>query len=224
MRLLPGRLQHLDDLRLDRDVERGRRLVRDEHARVVGDRHRDHRALAHPTGELVRMLIDTALRIRNPDELEQLHGALPRVVLAPVRVVREHRLGDLVTDGQDRVQRRHRVLEDHRHVAAADLAKPLLPQLQQVLTLEDRLALGDPGARAQPEDGQHRDALAGARLADDAEHLARLEVVGDVRDCLDDAVLGLELDCQIANRENRIRHELSAESGRARRACRRRRS
>ena len=77
---------------------------------------------------------------------------LPAGVLAHARVVRHHRLGDLVADRQHRVQRRHRVLEDHRHVAAADLAELLLRQLQQVLALEDRLALRDPGRRRQPED------------------------------------------------------------------------
>ena len=71
-------LMHLDDLRLDGDVERGRRLVGDEHARVVGHRHRDHRALAHPARELVRVLIDAPLGERDADALEQLDRALPR--------------------------------------------------------------------------------------------------------------------------------------------------
>ena len=94
--------------------------------------------------------------------------------------------------------------------------------LQQVLALVDRLTLRDPALRRETEDREHRDALARAGLADDPEHLARHQVVADVGDRLDDSVLGLELDCQIANRENRVRHELSAASGRARRAGRRR--
>ncbi len=79
------RLQHLDDLRLDRHVERGRRLVGDEHARVVRDRHRDHRALAHAARELVRVLVDTALGVRDADELEQLDRALPRRAVGSCR-------------------------------------------------------------------------------------------------------------------------------------------
>ena len=46
----------LEDLRLDRDVERRRRLVGDQHVGPVRDRHRDHRALAHAARELVRVL------------------------------------------------------------------------------------------------------------------------------------------------------------------------
>ena len=48
-------LEQLQDLRLDHDVERGRRLVADHDRRVAGERHRDHRALAHPAGQLVRV-------------------------------------------------------------------------------------------------------------------------------------------------------------------------
>ncbi len=39
--------QQLQDLRLDRHVERGRRLVGDQKRRLADQRHRDHRALAH---------------------------------------------------------------------------------------------------------------------------------------------------------------------------------
>ena len=45
VRLLLGGLEHLDHLRLDRHVERSRRLVGDQELRLVRDRHRDHRAL-----------------------------------------------------------------------------------------------------------------------------------------------------------------------------------
>src|SRR5262245_36190838 len=43
---------NLEDLRLDGDVERGRRLVGNQHLRVAGERHCDHRALAHAAGKL----------------------------------------------------------------------------------------------------------------------------------------------------------------------------
>ena len=40
--------QEIEDLRLNRHVERGRRLVGDHELRLAGQRHRDHRALPHP--------------------------------------------------------------------------------------------------------------------------------------------------------------------------------
>ena len=47
----------LEDLRLDRHVEGGRRLVGDEQLRLAGERHRDHDALAHAARQLVRVLL-----------------------------------------------------------------------------------------------------------------------------------------------------------------------
>ena len=46
--------EHLEDLRLHGDVERGGRLVADQQVGIVGDRDRDHHALAFATGQLVR--------------------------------------------------------------------------------------------------------------------------------------------------------------------------
>ena len=57
--------QQVEDPRLDRHVERRRRLVGDQHLRVAGERHRDHHALPHPARELVRVLVDAPLRGRD---------------------------------------------------------------------------------------------------------------------------------------------------------------
>ena len=48
----------VEDLRLHGDVERGGRLVGDQQLRVADQRHRDHRALPHAAGELVRVVVD----------------------------------------------------------------------------------------------------------------------------------------------------------------------
>ena len=96
VRLLLRRPEHLHDLRLDRDVERRRRLVGDEDSRLVRDRHRDHRALAHPARELVRVLVDSTLGERHADELEQRDRSLGRLLVAHPGVVRLDRFRDLV--------------------------------------------------------------------------------------------------------------------------------
>jgi hypothetical protein len=44
-------VQKRKDLRLDRDVERRRRLVRDQELRLARERHRDHHALPHAARE-----------------------------------------------------------------------------------------------------------------------------------------------------------------------------
>ena len=48
-------LEKLEDLRLNRDVQGGRRLVRDQQIRLIGERHGDHHALTLAAGHLVRI-------------------------------------------------------------------------------------------------------------------------------------------------------------------------
>ena len=55
-------LQQCQDLRLHGDIERGGRLVRDQEVRLVGERHRDHDALALPARELMRIAREPAFR------------------------------------------------------------------------------------------------------------------------------------------------------------------
>ena len=47
--------QQFENLRLDGDVERSGRLVGDQQRRLVANAHRQHHALAHAAGELVRI-------------------------------------------------------------------------------------------------------------------------------------------------------------------------
>ena len=124
-------LHQFEDLRLDRHVERGRRLVGDDQLRVAGDRDRDHDPLAHPARQLVRVLLEPAHRIGDADQPQQLDGAPLRRRAVGAAMLLEG-LGDLPADRQHRVQRGHRLLKDHADVAAAHLAHLLVGKLQQV--------------------------------------------------------------------------------------------
>ncbi len=119
----------LEDLRLDRHVERGRRLVSDQDARVAGQRHRDHHALAHSTRELVRVGVDPLPRARDTDLVEEPDRPVARHGFGDV-LVGPDLLDDLVADLVDRIERGHRVLEDHRDVVAADSLQLLLARGQ----------------------------------------------------------------------------------------------
>ena len=71
-----------EDLRLDRHVERRRRLVGDQKLRVVGERHGDHHALAHAAGHLVRIGAQALLGRGNAHLLEHVERPLPGLGLA----------------------------------------------------------------------------------------------------------------------------------------------
>ena len=127
-----------------------------------------------------------------------------------------HLLGDLPADGVDRRQRRHRVLEDHRDLAAADVPQLALRQAEQLAALvDDRAFDHGVGIVDQAHDAQQRDGLARAGFADDAEDLALADVERDVVDGAHQAVLGAEGDAQIADLEHasgipdaRIEHDI----------------
>src|SRR3546814_3677415 len=102
----------LEDLRLDGHVERRSGLVGDEHGGIAGQADGDHHPLPHAPGQLVWVAAQPRPGGGDPDELEQLRGAVVGGSSSQSHVGLE-RLRDLATDGEHRVQRRHRVLEHH---------------------------------------------------------------------------------------------------------------
>ena len=74
----------IEDLRLHRDVERGRRLVGDQQRGIAGQRHGDHRALAHAARQLVRIAVDGFVGLGDVDLGQQLDGAWPAPRALPI--------------------------------------------------------------------------------------------------------------------------------------------
>ncbi len=134
--------EQVHHLRLDGDVQRRDRLVRDDQVGAEGQRHRDHDALAHSAGELVRIAAHPLPGRGDADPLHQLQGPAAGLLTGHPLVDLEH-LPELRTDGEDRVQRGQCVLEDHRHLRAAEPAPLVLAQGEQIAPLEDDLAAGD---------------------------------------------------------------------------------
>ena len=118
-----------EDLRLDGHVQRGGRLVSNQEPRIAGERHRDHHALAHAAGELVRIVARAALR-RGDAYLAQhfdrlvapSFGEIFRWRAAPRRPGRLRKGG---------IQRGHRLLKDHRELVAAQVAHAPLGALSR---------------------------------------------------------------------------------------------
>ena len=64
--------EEIEDLSLDRDVESGGGFVRDEELRAVDEGHGDEDALALTAGELVGVVVDAALGLRQGDVVHGL--------------------------------------------------------------------------------------------------------------------------------------------------------
>jgi hypothetical protein len=88
--------------------------------------------------------------------------------------VQQEDLAQLPADGVHRIQRGHRLLEDHADAGAADALHLLRRQGREVEPVEQHLAALDAAhrLRQQAHDGEGGHALAAAGFADDAEGAA----------------------------------------------------
>ncbi len=104
----------------------------------------------------------------------------------------EHFL-DLRPGSVHRIQGRRGLLKDHRDVLAAQSPYFGLLHLGQVAAGEQDLTTDDrTGMTDQPHHRQRRHRLAAARLADQAQHLAPVDVQVDCVHCVHHAVAGVE--------------------------------
>jgi hypothetical protein len=113
-------------------------------------------------------------------------------------------LTDLLADGVVRRERRQGVLEDHRDLVAAQFLHAGPGGADQLVAVQPDLATDRGVLRVvQAEHGQVGHRFAGAGLADDAQRGALLHVEGEPVHGVDDAVLGMEVDGQVTDGEER---------------------
>jgi hypothetical protein len=163
-----------EDLRLDRDVER--------RGRLVGDQHRGPQDSAMAIITRWRMPPDSSCgysrragRLGDVHQAQHLGRALQRLP-AVMPLMQRDRLGKLLADGQHRIERGHRLLEDHRDLVAADLAHLGSLSFEQVAALVTGC---EPPPKRAGGIGSRRMIDSEVTLLphpdspDDAEHLAR---------------------------------------------------
>ncbi len=143
---------------------------------------------------MVRVAAQRRIRVGDPHLGEQVNGPPPRVAPCHAQVVPQM-LRQLVLDAQHRVKRRRRVLEHHRHLAAADLTHSRRVKREEVDTVEHGAAAGARATWQQTQQRQSRHGLAAATLAGQTEHLAGLQLEAHAID-----------DVHLANVDPQIRH------------------
>src|SRR5262249_15518303 len=100
--LLPQRHEQVDDLRLDRDVERRHRLVADHELRANRERAGDAETLALPAGELM-WIAPLVTGIEADPAQEIVEERIERV--APHEAMNPRRLAHDLAHGQARIER-----------------------------------------------------------------------------------------------------------------------
>jgi hypothetical protein len=189
--------EQVKDLRLSSHVQCGGRLVRDQEPRPQDERHRDHHALAHSARELMGERPQSLLRVGDSHVLQRLDRAAARVLPADP-FVRTDDGGELVSDGEDGVERGHGVLEDHGDLLPPHATHLALIELQQGAAVQSEDAVVDPPVAAEEsERAEEGDGLAGPGFADHAEGLPRAHREAHATDRGDRPVLRLEAHVQV---------------------------
>ena len=134
------------DLRLDRHVQRRRRLVRNQKRRFAAKRHGDHDALAHAAGKGMRIFFHDAVGIGHPDPPKDLLRPFFRLFFGKMKMPPDA-LRNLVPDRKYRIQGSQGILKDHGQAVSAHLVQLLfahgkqIPVIKQDRTVNDGPAL-----------------------------------------------------------------------------------
>ena len=171
--------QEIENLRLDGDIKRGRRLVGDQQARLARERHGDHHPLLHAAGKLKRIFDQTARRIGDADRLQEFQRPRLRRRADQPAMLLQH-FADLPADGQHRVEAGGRLLKDHRHAAAAHLAHAGFRELHKLLAVKMHCTAEDaPGGGQEPQQRERRRRFAAAGFAQKRQRFSRRQIEAD---------------------------------------------
>src|SRR5437879_3164688 len=194
-------LQQVQDLRLDRDIERRYRLVADQHVRLHGEAAGNRDPLSLAAGEFVRILEERNLG--EPHLLEQFVDPVAALVFARPDAVHLQGLHEKLADRETRIERSIGILEDDLDPALVR-HHLFLRNGQQVLAVEQGFAARFP---AQAQQRQRDRRLARARFADYAQGFPPGEPERNVFDRLEfpfseQSLARIEALAQVAHLEN----------------------
>ena len=197
-------VQQTEDLCLDGDIQRGRRLIGHQQFGTAGQRHRDHGALFHATGKLVRIFIHPQFR-RGDAHLLQRADAL--LTGRPFGLMQGERFHDLRADRHGRVQRQSRILKNVADPFAADAAQFFGAEGKGVAALQQDTASQVFNTGNEPGDALGGDALAAAAFAYQTDDLAGVYTEGEILHRAQKSVIGLETETEVFYLEQRFRHD-----------------
>ena len=127
--------QQPQDLHLNGDIQRGRRLIGDEQRGPCGQRHGQTHALLHPARELMRIRPEALRGHRDADLLQPLDSQSSRFLVAH-RCMPGNGLQQLRADRHDRVEARRGILEHVRNRPPSNRAQRLVRGIQHAGLLQ----------------------------------------------------------------------------------------
>ena len=163
--------QQIEDLRLRGHIERGGGFIGDQQPGAERNGGGDANPLALATRQLMRVAVQRNLRQAHAVQFLACHV---KSIGTAGRPVDAQGFGDLVADGAHRVEGRHRFLEDHAKLVAAQGAHLGLWPIEQVDPVKTGSATRARPVGQQLHQRKCRHRLARSAFADQSEGLARL--------------------------------------------------
>ena len=164
--LLDKVAQQVENLLLQDHIERGRRFIGNEDARIHCAGDGDHDALPLAAGEFMRIAVERELRRRKPDPFEHCPRARFGIGTVAARVPADA-FRHLLPNGLDRIEGGHGFLKDHADVIAAQPGHRRLIKAENVASVEQDRSFGTRLFRQQANGCQRGHGLARSAFADD---------------------------------------------------------
>ena len=176
-------LEHIDDLRLNGDIERGDRLIADDELGIDRKRSRDTDSLALTAGELMRIAV-CVLAVES-DALKKGDYLLSSLRLVGCEMVDIDGLTYDIAYRHARVKARIRILEDHLHFApeGQHIDRHFVFLIENNISVVDYLAVR---GLIESEQSTADGSFAAAGLADETERLSLIDKERDIIDCLNE--------------------------------------
>ena len=106
--------ENIKNLRLNRHIQRSRRFVSKQNLRITGKGNCHNCSLTHTPGKFMRILTDPFFRSVYFHQLHQFYNSFSDLSSRHFFIMDPHRLSDLFSNRDRRIQRCHRILKDHR--------------------------------------------------------------------------------------------------------------
>ena len=134
--------QKLENLGLDRHIERGGWFICNKQPGPVNQRHRDENALPLAAGELVGIVMNSGLWRGQAHLAHRGQHTLGDMLPGQTGAMCKKRLGNLAADTHYGIQGGHGLLKDHRDPLPADTTHVFLGERQK-RPARERNAAGD---------------------------------------------------------------------------------
>ena len=148
----------------------------------------------------MRVVVDPLRWLGNIDQPQHVTG-LGHGLLWCEAFVQPERLCYLLTHTQNRVERSHGFLKNHRNLFGSQVAHGLRVCLHQILALKPNLAIGNATGRhgQQLHDGHGCHTFTAARFAHHAQRFTAVDVKVHTIDCMQNAVIGIKMNLKVLN-------------------------